>query len=350
MEIVLLSDESEAELELVDEAGLNIDDKSKRPKQSPSDFTNIHIPTLQLSNPPAPRIYDFGCKWDPVDYSCSYDCIFMAFAWMYFHATKHWRETWTGKSRASKTLSHHLSIILQSIEGPAGDQLAARTPVLFSRGRDAFRDTLSEENPTTFKRHGPVNACLTDILTSLSHGETSSKYYSFISSCGGPGCNIRLITPSGAPYMLTRKTWTSITHSENPPHQESLQEWVVRWLDSKVSSLPNSCAGCLKNCTQTHSFLWPPWIWFEVFVEQPHVILPSFQLSFSSHNYRLAAVIYGNGCHFVARLSTPLGTWWHYDGQVNSGRPTTVSITCGGDLVACGERYTMTALVYCLSC
>jgi hypothetical protein len=103
------------------------------------------------------------------------------------------------------------------VESPAGNQPTLQIPALLSRGRDAFRGVLSEENPRMFQRHGPVDACLIDIFASLSHGETSSKYYSSITSCGGPRCNIKCITPAGAPYMLTPKAWDSITRSGNSP-------------------------------------------------------------------------------------------------------------------------------------
>lgn len=88
-------------------------------------------------------------------------------------------------------------------------------------------------------------------------------------------------------------------------------------------------------------------VWFEVFLEQPHVVLPSFELSLLSSTYQLAAVVYGNGSHFVACLSTPLGAWWYYDGQVNGGRPVADSITHNEDLVTCRAGYTMNALIYC---
>ena len=91
----------------------------------------------------------------------------------------------------------------------------------------------------------------------------------------------------------------------------------------------------------------PPWIWFEIFVEQPHVVLPSFKISLASDTYRLATVLYGNAYHFVAHLSTPSGIWWYYDGQVNGGQPVVDTITHEEDLIACGDRYTMNALVYC---
>jgi len=100
-------------------------------------------------------------------------------------------------------------------------------------------------------------------------------------------------------------------------------------------------------CPWTRSFLGPPWIWFEVFVGQADVVLPLFKLTFSLHTYRLAAVIYGNACHFVTRLSTPSGTWWYYDGQDNGGRPIVDKITCEEDLITCRAGYTMNVLVYC---
>ena len=271
----------------------------------------------------------------------------MTFAWMYLHATKHWRTTWAGHSIAAKTLSHHFKIILRAIEGPVKNQPPPQIPPLFAHGRNSFRDILSDEDPKAFRRFGPVDASLVDILDSLSRSETSSRYFSIISSCGGLKCKIKLTKPTGAPYMLTPGTWTSITDSENQPHHESLQEWVVRWVDRKALSLSHTCAGCCRGYSQTHSFLHPPWIWFEIFVEQPRVVLPSFRLTLSSCVYRLAAALYGDGCHFIARLSTPSGTWWHYDGQVNGGRPTTVSIACEEDLLTCGGRYTLNALVYC---
>ena len=38
---------------------------------------------------------------------------------------------------------------------------------------------------------------------------------------------------------------------------------------------------------------------------------------------------------------------WYYDGQVNSDQPVVDTIAHEEDLIACGDRYTMNALVYC---
>ena len=344
----LQSDESEVELELVDKVGLSPGD-TKHTEQSPPDTARGHLPTPGSSNPltQTSPVHNFGCRWDPVDYSCSYDCVFTTFAWMYFDATEHWQTTWASQVPAAKTLSRHFKTILHTLEGPAENQSDQRIATLFSRGRNAFRDVLSGESPEMFKRRGPVGASLNDILDFLSRNQSSSRYFSFISSCGGPNCNIRAKTPAGAPFMLLPAVWTSITHSEDPPYHESLQEWVSGFIDHKASLSSRFCSGCDTEYSQTRSFLQPSWIWFEIFVGQTHVVLPSFELSLSSHAYRLAAVIYGDNCHFVARLSTRTGTWWYYDGRVNGGRPVADSIARKEDLLTCGDRYTMHALVYC---
>lgn len=335
------SRESEAELELIDEVGLSFVSATPHP-------TCSHTPTVQPSRiPPSSQTPNVGCRWDPIDYSCSYDCVFTAFAWMYFHATERWRTTWANRPPVAKTLSHHFRIILHAIEDLADDRTTSDVSMLFSRGRDAFRDVLSAENPVLFKRHGPTYAPVADILDLLSRGETPSQYFSAVSSCGGENCTIRIMTPTGAPYMLSTGSWASITHSGNPPHHESLQQWVDRWFNHKASSRQRPCAGGCTPFPLTLSFLEPPWIWFDIFLERPHASLPAFELTFSSYTYRLAAAIYGNGRHFVARLSTPSGAWWYYDGRVDGGQPTAVSISGEEELITCGPGYILNALVYC---
>jgi hypothetical protein len=341
-DVALTPDESEAELELVDKVGLTLSDTAGTNRSPPRGYVPTpgpsHLPTSTLP------IHHFGCRWDPVDYSCAYDCAFMTFAWIYFYTTEHWRQAWASESPITKILSRHLKTILRTLKDNQSDRAISAS---FSGGRDAFRDALSAENPAYFKRRGRVYASLIDILDSLSRGQTSSRYFSFITSCGGPDCNLRLTTPAGAPFMLTPYNWSSITRSKNPPYHESLQEWITGYFNEKASLQSHTCPQCGRESSTTRSFLQPPWIWFEVFVEQPHVVLPPFEISLSSETYRLAAVIYGNTHHFVARLSTPSGTWWSYDGQVNGGQPVVDSVTHKAeDLITYGDGYVMNALVY----
>ena len=339
----------EAELEHINDVGLRLNN-TKNLKSSPQNFSHSCTPIPQPSDVPMPnqQIHTFGCRWDPNDYSCSYDVVFTALIWAYSHANEGWRATWAGQNAAAQTLSRHFKTIVHTIQGPANGRSPPSIPMLFSRGRNAFRDVLSEGNPRTFRRRGPVFACLTDILSTISHLEQSSQYLSVVSYCGGANCTIKTKKPPGAPTMLTPYIWKCISGSEVLPYHQSLQEWVARWLDWNVASLPSSCSGCHREYSRTRSFLSPPWIWFEIFLEQPHVVLPAFKLSFSPHTYRLAAVMYGDGSHFVARLSTPCGTWWHYNGQEHGGRPTAVSITSEEELLTCGNGYIANALLYCM--
>ena len=252
-----------------------------------------------------------------------------------------------GELPAAKTLSCHFEIIFHTLGCPDDDRQVQQVNALFSCGHNAFRDVLSEEAPRLFPCRGPVFACLSDILISLSCKQSSSRYFSFIASCGGPNCNIRVTTSEGAPFMLTPYTWTTITRLEDPPYHESLRDWITQYFNYKVLSLSHSCPRCRTECPWTRSFLGLPWIWFEVFVGQANVVLPLFELLFPLHTYRLAAVIYGNARHFVTRLSTPSGTWWHYDSQDNSRRPVVDAIAHEEDLITCRGGYTMNVLVYC---
>ena len=154
-----------------------------------------------------------------------------------------------------KTLSHAFKAILRALKGPANNLSIIAS---FSRGRDALRDILLGEDPVMFRRHGQVDASLTDILDSLSRGRTSSKDFSFGTSCGGPHCRLKVTTPAGAPSMLTPDTWNTITQSANPPHHESLQRWVSGYFNYKISLLPHRCPGCNQECSHTLSFLQPP--------------------------------------------------------------------------------------------
>ena len=345
-DVALVPDDSEAELELIDEVGLGLSN-TEGTGLSPSGLT-LHLPPTPGSSSPlgsTPPIYQFGCRWDPINYSCAYDCAFMTFAWIYFHANQAWRTMWAGESTATRVLSRHFKAVFRAIDGPTNNRSTAAT--LFSSGRDMFRDVLSEENPTMFKRWGRVKSSFADILTSLSKTNQSSQFFSSTASCGGPHCRLKVITPRGAPFMLSPNTWNSIKWSTNPPHYESLQEWILGFFNLKVSSLPHHCSRCNREYSRTLLFLQPQWIWFEIFVEHPHVVLPPFKISLASHVYWLAAVIYGNACHFVARLSTPSGMWWYYDGMVNGGRPAVDTVTSEEDLIRCGDGYVMNTVVYC---
>ena len=116
----------------------------------------LPIPPTTSSCCNAPGVNDlprigFGCRWDSVDYSCSYDCIFTIFTWIYIHATHSWREKWVQESPMAAFLSGHFEKVLSGMSGPTPNRTV---PTLLAEGRDAWRDVLSQHNPTEFPRRG----------------------------------------------------------------------------------------------------------------------------------------------------------------------------------------------------
>ena len=83
------------------------------------------------SGPQPQLLVKFGCKWDPVDYSCAYDCVFTAFAWIYFHTTDTWQRRWEQELVTTKLLSEHFRSILASLSGPTPNHTV---PALFAKG------------------------------------------------------------------------------------------------------------------------------------------------------------------------------------------------------------------------
>ena len=113
-DVALTPDESEAELELVDKVGLTLSDTAGTNRSPPCGY----VPAPGPSDSPTSTlpIHRFGCRWDPVDYSCAYDCAFMTFAWIYFYTTERWRQAWTSESPITKILSRHLKTVLRTLK------------------------------------------------------------------------------------------------------------------------------------------------------------------------------------------------------------------------------------------
>jgi hypothetical protein len=288
---------------------------------------------------------NFGCKWDPVDYSCAYDCIFTTFTWIYIHATHTWQQNWAQESAIAGFLSNHFGNILSGLLGPTPD---STVPALFTKGRDAWRDTLSQYDPTKFPRRGPKFISVTDILEVLADDRTPSHYATIILSCSTPGCSLRMKNLEAKYYILTPSDWNASTETTALPHHESLEAWIKNYYSSRHLTA-NQCSQCQHRFPRKLVFRKPTWIWFEVFPELNHAVIPALKISLGSATLRLAAVIYHNGVHYRARLCDPSEVWWVYDGQLNGGRPTPIAgVPDGIDLFQCGIDFKITALVYCL--
>jgi hypothetical protein len=291
---------------------------------------------------------NFGCEWDAEDYSCPYDCVFTVFAWIYLHATSTWWGKWSRESPMAASLSDHFERISFGLSGPTPNRTV---PSLFTEGRDAWRDSLSQYSPADFPRRGPSFASVSRALEILANSRHPSYYATALLSCGTPGCPRRVKNLDARHYMLVSSDWTIATGATTPPYHESLEMWIKSHYSSpQLTKTPDQCARCQQQFVRQLVFLEPTWIWFEVFPQYMHVVIPALKISLGSANLRLAAVIYYNGVHFRARLCDPSEAWWFYDGQRDGGRPTPLSkITNEGELFQCGDEFRMTALVYCLA-
>ena len=289
----------------------------------------------------------FGCKWDPVDYSCTYDCVFTTFAWIYFHATNTWQRRWEQESATTKLLSGHFGSILASLSGPTPDHTI---PALFAKGRDTWRDRVSEYHPTEFPRRGPKYVSVTRILEVLANDCNPSHYATVLLPCGTTGCPLRAKNLEARYYMLTPTDWNTSTGRTSTPYLKSLETWINKHYSSpRLTKTAERCGWCQQRFSRKLVFRQPIWTWFEVFPEFRHVIVPAQKISLRSATLQLTAVIYFGNMHYWARLCEPSGTWWFYDGQRYRGQPTLLSGGFDeGDLFQCGSDFVITALVYCL--
>jgi hypothetical protein len=315
--------------------------------RSPLETTSCHDSPPVLARPRNPLPMRFGCKWDPVDYSCAYDCVFTAFTWIWIHATNTWREKWTQESAIAGLLSGHFRKVLSGLSGPAPDHTV---PGLFAEGRDAWRDRLSQRNPTEFPRRGPKYASIAHIFELLANDRNPSYYTTIILSCGTVGCPLKTKNLEARHFMLVPSDWNTSTGRMSSPHHESLEVWIKKhYTSSQLTKTADRCARCQQQFSRKLVFRELTWIWFEVFPGSRHVIIPALKISLGSITFRLATVIYYNGDHYRARFCDPSGTWWFYDGQQYGGRPTLLSKAPDwGDLFQCGGNFNVTALVYCL--
>jgi hypothetical protein len=297
--------------------------------------------------PRNPLPMGFGCKWDPIDYSCAYDCVFTAFTWIWIHATNTWREKWIQESAIASFLSDHFRKVLLGLSGPAPDHTV---PGLFAEGRDAWRDRLSQRNPTEFPRRGSRYASIAHIFELLANDRNPSYYTTIILSCGTIGCSLKMKNLEARHFMLVPSDWNTSTGRTSSPHHESLEVWIKKHYTSpQLTKTADQCARCQQQLSRKLVFRELTWIWFEVFPGSRHVIIPAFKISLGSMGFRLATVIYYNGDHYRARFCDPSGTWWFYDGQCYGGRPTLLSKAPDWrGLFQCGGDFNVTALVYCL--
>ena len=214
-----------------------------------------------------------------------------------------------------------------------------------------WRDLLFQRSATDFPRCGPIFALVSRVLEVPADDQRPSHYVTVILFCGTPGCPCKVKNLGARPYMLLSSDWSTAIGTTTPLHHESLETWIKNHYSSPhLTKTPDQCMRCQRPFSRRFIFLEPTWIWFEVFPQYLHVVIPALKITLGLVVLRLAAMIYYNGIHFRARLCDPSENWWFYDGQQNGGRPTPLSkITKEGELFQCGTGFGLTALVYCLA-
>ena len=264
-----------------------------------------------------------GCVWDPNNFSCSFDAVFMVFYSMYGQSDQTWRDAWRAESPEwNVPLGNLFDLLLSTTINNSPPQ---ERSLWFSRCRDVFRSQVTKSNPTLFphgRRFAPAGGILQRIL-----GGTSAEplaYQNLIcSGCGVERNNIRFsLSYLSLPFNLKG------LHNHQDPTILPLQVALTRYLN-KHSREPNSVHKACHICQarwDIHSFhvVETSWIWFELNGHEQS-ILPSLELGHHppamQSMYTLQAIIYLGGGHFTARMRNGPNMWWGHDGQWRFGIP-----------------------------
>ena len=277
--------------------------------------------------------YTAGCVWVAEDWSCSYDAVFMSFWSMYEQSSVEWRNDWIQQSQDWNTpLSNnfdHLIILSGTLVNARG------RAEWFCRYRDRFRDQLSQKNPVSFPRRGPVPASASRILE-ITFGRDTGPYLEQDLVCSNCG---------GLSQAETETRFLTVGFGHDRKRLALLQtvwEDFARRSTTRISHLGANCSRCQgRNKVQALKMPGVPWIWFERERQSP--ILPSLTLTFDSPiqqlSYSLRAIIYAGGNHFTTRFCDRSGRWWNHDGQLFSGVPQPDDIQSEAELLANGTRF-----------
>lgn len=303
----------------LNERGLSVSNATKKKKDLNS---NTEATQDILSRSPY-KITHAGCRWNPNDWSCAYDTVFMSLYACYLLLTPETNMPFIHSSTLSRLLWKSFGDL---------ESLLSTTTASFDYQRDQFRKALFEVNGRAFPISGREEACLADIIdcifgnTVIYHIEVKSCSAECI-HCSG---SMQVILPS---FIVIEKS-----------HCVSLRQYLYSWLTEQFPTIRynyplfhhRNCGAIETACErddtvieaagingQTHSGCQPV-LAFELHPIEcwalPDVLLQTPSVS-KTCQYRLAAIIYHGNNHFAARLLLPDLTLWKYDGQLNGGTP-----------------------------
>jgi hypothetical protein len=284
-------------------------------------------------------VYTAGCVWSEGDWSCAYDAVFMAFWSMYEQSSQVWRTDWIHLAPEwNVPLGNNFDHLVILTNTPVDAQDHTKW---FSRYRDRFRDQLSNRDPRSFPRRGPLPASVSRILE-IMFGRTTGPYLIQHLVCGS--CQVPSQTELEVCFLPMGHG-----QKQTPIWLDAIWMEFVHRFKTNVARSGATCPRC-QGPNKVKALKMPdvPWIWFERSEYTP--VWPSLALSFDSPpqrlNYSLRAILYAGGNHFTVRFRERSGRWWRHDGQVASGVPQLDNIHSEARLLMNGTHFAC-ILIYC---
>jgi hypothetical protein len=215
------------------------------------------------------------------------------------------------------------------------EELQVRVEGWFSHYRDRFRDQLSNANPRSFPRRGPLPASAGQILEVM-FGRGTGPYLEQHLVCLGCG------TLSRAERQFSLLPMSFGHDRRTPISLHAAWSTFTSHARTDVARREVICSRCQgPNKVQTLEMPDSPWIWFER--DQHSPVSPSLALTFDFPpqrlSYGLRAIIYAGENHFSLRFRAQSGDWWKHDGQVASGVPQSDNVQSEAQLLKNGTHF-----------
>lgn len=289
------------------------------------------IPTPRTEDQ-QPQRYIAGCKWDSEDYSCPYDAYLMCFWSLYEQSSATWRNEWIRHSENwNIPLSNNFDHLILLTDSPTNTR---DLTAWFSHYRNSLRKQLSDADPRSFPRNGPVLASASRIL-GVTFGRITGPYLEQNLTCSE--CGMSTMAQIDTRYVMHGRGRDRRTASL----QVVWEQFVERHSESPFGQ--QAKCDCCEGQNRVEGLRMPetPWIWFERQRRSP--VEPSPSLTFNSPSqqlrYSLQSAIYTGERHFTARFRDQSGAWWKHDGKIASGVPQLDDIQSGAELLSNDDKF-----------
>ena len=272
------------------------------------------------------RQIEAGCAWDRINWSCSYDSVFMSFWFIYRYSSSGWRSKWRQQApKWNDSLGGAFDSLLSLAQSSQSSE--AELSRKFTSLRETFRNDLSRVNPTHFQHHGQVLASVCRILGHIFVGSgpgESEPHLEQMVACDW--CNTS--APMRCSFGLLGSDRLLEIHRRDDdiepflPLQIAVTRYIQHFSQKPQRDRCRTCFGPLR--VASLSMPETTWLWIEL-SDPISPVTPSPRLVFGLKDqlrvYTLRAVIYTGGDHFTARLLDQSATWWKYDGMWRFGVP-----------------------------